>query len=257
MDRYCSNSSPRANAPDYVKVNTTMPRMETAMGNQPINVMVVDDHTMVRRGIRVFLDEYEDIFVIGEAADGVKAVELVEEIKPDVVLVDLLMPGMDGIETISRILAIQPDLHILVLTASIQDEKFLLAIQAGALGYLKKDATPEELVESIQKVHAGKPAIDPAMAWRVLHGGSDVETANPIEVKLSNRETEVLRLLTEGHTDHEIAKLLFVTDVTVRTHVARILMKLGLKNRVQAVLYGLRTGVAELEAAKVWDEDID
>ena len=216
------------------------------MGSQPIRVMVVDDHTLVRRGIRVFLDEHEDISVIGEAADGVKAVELVEEIKPDVVLMDLLMPGMDGIETTNRIRAIQPNLPILVLTGSAQDEKLLLAIQAGALGYLKKDAQPEELAESILKVYAGEPAIDMAIAWRVLQGMSGVETAHPLEKKLTDREIEVLRLLTEGHTDQEIAELLFLTDVTVRSHVSRILTKLGLSNRVQAALYGLRTGVAEL-----------
>jgi len=226
------------------------------MGSQTIKVMVVDDHTLVRRGIRAFLDEYEDICVIGEATDGVKAVELVEEIKPDVVLMDLLMPGMDGIETTNRILAIQPNLHILVLTGSAQDENLLLAIQAGALGYLKKDAKPEELVESIQKVYAGEPAIDPAIAWRVLQGRSGVETAHPLEKKLTDRETEILYLLTEGHTDHEIAELLFLTDVTVRTHISHILMKLGLRNRVQAALYGLRTGMISLDEISDLDDTL-
>ena len=224
------------------------------MASQPIKVLIVDDHKIVRRGIKAFLAEFENICVIGEAANGIEAVEMVENIKPDVILLDLLMPGIDGIETIKRILVIQPNQRIIILTAFVHDDKLPLAIQAGAWGYIKKDAEPEELFQSIQKVHDGEPAVDSGMAWRVLRGMSGVETANPLEKKLTDREIEVLRLLTLGKTDHQIAELLFLTEVTVRTHVSRILMKLGLKNRVQAALYGLRTGVVNLEETRVLDE---
>ena len=226
------------------------------MTSQLIKVMLVDDHKVIRRGIKAFLAEFENIYVIGEAANGIEAVGMVENINPDVILLDLLMPGIDGIETIKRILAIRPNQRIIILTAFIHDDKLPLAIQAGAWGYIKKDAEPEELFQSIQKVYAGEPAVDPGMAWRVLRGMSDVETSNPVEKKLTNREIEVLRLLTQGKTDHQIAALLFLTEVTVRTHVSRILMKLGLKNRVQAALYGLRTGVANLEETRVPDESL-
>ena len=224
------------------------------MASQPINVIIVDDHKIVRRGIKAFLAEFENISVIGEAANGIEAVEMVESIKPDIILLDLLMPGIDGIETIKRILVNQPNQRIIILTAFVHDDKLPLAIQAGAWGYIKKDAEPEELFRSIQKVYAGEPAVDPGMAWRVLRGMPGVETANPVEKKLTNREVEVLRLLTLGKTDHQIAELLFLTEVTVRTHVGRMLMKLGLNNRVQLALYGLREGVVNLEETRVLDE---
>ena len=231
-------------------------RIEEALTSQQIKVMIVDDHKIVRRGIKAFLAEFENICVIGEAANGIEAAAMVENIKPDVILLDLLMPGIDGIETIKRILAIQPNQRIIILTAFIHDDKLPLAIQAGAWGYIKKDAEPEDLLQSIQKVYAGEPAIDPGKAWKILRGMAGIETANPVEKKLTNREIEVLSLLTQGKTDHQIAELLFLTDVTVRTHVSRILMKLGLKNRVQAALYGLRTGVVNLEETRVLDEHL-
>ena len=226
------------------------------MTSQQINVMLVDDHKVVRRGIKAYLAEFGNICVIGEAANGMEAIEMVEKINPDVILLDLFMPGMDGMETIKRILAIRPNQRIIILTSFIHDDKLPLAIQTGAWGYIKKDAEPEELSQSIQKVYAGEPAIDPGMAWRVLRGMPSIETSNPVKRKLTDRELEVLILLTQGKTDHEIAALLFLSEVTVRTHVSRILMKLGLKNRVQAALYGLRTHVVNLEETIVPDEDL-
>jgi two-component system, NarL family, response regulator LiaR len=216
------------------------------MADKPIKLMIVDDHAMVRKGMRAFLSEFDDIHVIGEASDGWKAVEQVNRLKPDVVLLDLFMPGMDGIETIQRLIAVQPQVHIVILTAFAREEKVVEAIKAGALGYVVKDAQPEELVQSIRLVSTGTPAISPSIAWKILHG-EDTETVSQRKMELSEREIEVLQLLTKGRTDQEIASQLFLSDVTVRTHVNRILMKLGLQNRVQAALYCVRAGMVSLE----------
>jgi two-component system, NarL family, response regulator LiaR len=227
------------------------------MGNHPIQVLVVDDHAIVRKGMKALLNEYEDIRVVGEAADGLKAIELVEQLKPDVVLIDLSMPVMDGIEAIKRIIAIQPDQRILVLTSYAGDDKLFPAIKAGALGYLVKDAQLEELVQAIRNVYAGEPSLNPAIAWRLLRGMSGIETTKRSSEELSEREVEVLRLLTQGKTDQEIAKELVLTDVTIRTHIGRILSKLGLKNRVQAALYGIRTGMVSLSEIDHLGDDPD
>lgn len=219
------------------------------MGSEPISVVIVDDHTMVRKGMRALLNEYEDIRVIGEAPNGLKAIGLVEELQPDVVLMDLVMPVMDGIESIKRIIAMKPSQRIIVLTSYTGDDKLFQAIKAGALGYLIKDAQPEELVESIRSVHGGEPSLDPTIAWRILREMSGAETSKPSAEDLSERELEVLRLLAQGKTDQEIAKELVLTDVTVRTHISRILAKLGLENRVQAALYAIRSGLVSLDEA--------
>jgi two-component system, NarL family, response regulator LiaR len=214
------------------------------MENQPIQVLIVDDHAMVRKGMKALLSEYPDINVVGEAANGAKAIELVDRLDPDVVLMDLAMPVMDGIEATRRIIEAHPDGRIIVLTSYSGDEKLFPAIKAGALGYLVKDAQPEELVQSIRNVHLGEPSINPSIAWNLLRKMSGVETARQTNEELSDREIEILKLLTRGKTDQEIAKQLVLTDVTIRTHVRRILTKLGLKNRVQAALYGIRSGIA-------------
>ncbi|HTP02624.1 MAG TPA: response regulator transcription factor [Anaerolineales bacterium] len=228
------------------------------MGNQQIQVLLVDDHAMVRKGIKALLTEYDDIAVIGEAGNGAAAVELAQQLKPDVILMDLAMPGMDGIEATKRIMTSQPEQRIIVLTSYSGDDKLFPAIKAGALGYLVKDAQPEELVESIRNVYAGEPSLNPTIAWKMLRGMSGAKTPtkrSPEE--LSEREIEVLRLLTQGKTDQEIAKQLVLTEVTIRTHISRILSKLGLKNRVQAALYGIRTGVVSLEETSDLHEDVD
>jgi two-component system, NarL family, response regulator LiaR len=218
------------------------------MTSKQIKIIIVDDHAMVRKGMRAFLAEFEDIYVLGEAANGWKAVELVEQLKPDVVLLDLFMPGMDGIETIRKLVAVAPHLGIVILTAFAREEKVMEAIQAGALGYVVKDAQPEELVQSIRLVSTGVPAISPAIAWKILHGTGQ-ETISRKKMDLSEREIEVLQLLTKGKTDQEIASQLVLSDVTIRTHVNRILTKLGLQNRVQAALYCVRSGMITLDEA--------
>jgi NarL family two-component system response regulator LiaR len=223
------------------------------METKSIRLMIVDDHAMVRKGMRAFLSEFDDIQVIGEAADGWKAVELAMHLRPDVVLLDLFMPGLDGIETIRKLIAAQPSLGIVILTAFTSEEKVIDAIRAGAQGYVVKDAQPEELVQAIRTVAMGVPAISPTLAWKMLHR-SGAEPVSQRKTALSEREAEVLQLLTKGKTDQEIARQLYLSDVTIRTHVNRILTKLGLQNRVQAALYGVRTGLVSLEETRDMNE---
>jgi two-component system, NarL family, response regulator LiaR len=228
------------------------------LGNHQIQVLLVDDHVMVRKGMKALLDEYEDMHVIGEAGNGAVAVELAQELKPDVILMDLAMPVMDGIEATRQIMTNQPDQRIIVLTSYSGDDKLFPAIKAGALGYLVKDAQPEELVDSIRNVYAGEPSLNPTLAWRMLRGMSGAEIPPKRSPEdLSEREIEVLRLLTQGKTDQEIAKKLVLTEVTIRTHISRILAKLGLKNRVQAALYGIRSGLVSLEETNDLSEKQD
>ncbi len=227
------------------------------MENQPIQVLIVDDHAMVRQGMKALLHEYEDIRVIGEAPNGLKAIEMVDRLKPDVVLIDLAMPVMDGIEAIKRIVAAHPEQRIIVLTSYSGDDKLIPAIKAGAMGYLVKDAQPEELIQSIRNVYAGEPSLNPKIAWKILHGNNETETTKRMAEELSEREIEVLRLLTKGKTDQEIAKQLVLTDVTIRTHISRIISKLGLKNRVQAALYGIRSGMVSLDETNDIKNDLD
>jgi two-component system, NarL family, response regulator LiaR len=216
------------------------------MADPIIRVLVVDDLAMIRQGIKALLHEYENIQVIGDADNGPNAIRLAERLKPDVILMDLVMPGMDGIETIRRIRAAQPQQCIVVLTTEPGDDKLIQAVQAGAMGYVIKDAQPEELVESIRKAYAGEPAISQKIAWKALRGSSRQEAPQG-KGSLTEREIEILRLLTLGKTDHQIGKELYLGESTVRTHVSRILTKLGLTNRVHAALYGIRTGLVTLD----------
>jgi NarL family two-component system response regulator LiaR len=202
---------------------------------------------MVRKAMKVFLDEYEDIQVVGEASNGLQAVELVDQLNPDVVIIDLAMPVMDGIEAIKRIIALHPEEQIIVLTSFASDDKLFEAVRAGAMGYLVKDAQPEELVQSIRNVCSGQPSLNPSIAWRLLHGMTGTEAAKRPSELLSEREIVILRLLSEGKTDQEIAQQLVLTDVTIRSHVSRIMSKLGLRNRVQAALYGIRSGLVSVD----------
>jgi NarL family two-component system response regulator LiaR len=181
--------------------------------------------------------------VVGEAADGLQAIELVSRLQPDVVLMDLVMPVMDGIEAIQRIIAIHPAQSIIVLTASSDSKYFVQAIQAGAQGYFVKDLDAEELVRAIRNVVQGIPAFDSRFIWEIARKATLVEIPSRRPDQLSEKEQEILRMLTHGMTDKEIARELVVTEVTVRTHISRIIKKLRLENRVQAVLYSLRSGL--------------
>ena len=217
-----------------------------------IQVLIVDDHTMVRRGLKILLEQFPGIKVVGEAANGLQAIELVSRLQPDVVLMDLVMPVMDGIEAIQKIIAIQPAQRVIALTASADREYFVQAIKAGAQGYFVKDLDAEELVQAINNVYQGWPAFDSRFIWEIIRKAKLVEIPGRLPDQLSEKEQAILRLLTHGMTDQDIARELVVTEVTVRTHISRIIKKLRLENRVQAALYSLRSGlVPESEIAQM------
>ncbi|MBG7610114.1 MAG: response regulator transcription factor [Anaerolineae bacterium] len=215
--------------------------------SNPIRVFVTDDHSIVRKGIKATLAMIEDMELVGEAANGREAVERVATAKPDVVLMDLVMPEMDGIEAIRRIKSQHADIQILVLTTFAGEDKIFPAIKAGALGYQLKDSGPEELLEAIRQVNRGESSLHPIIARKVL-----AELTGPTEKPttadpLTAREIEVLRLVAQGMENPEIAEKLVISEATVRTHVSNIMSKLHLASRTQAALYALREGLAVLE----------
>ena len=216
------------------------------MEHTTIRVLVVDDHAVVRKGIRALLAEIEGIEVIGEAGDGREAVAQADALRPDVILMDLVMPGLDGIEATRQIAADEAGPPILVLTSFAGDDKVFPAIKAGALGYLLKDSEPAELVEAIQQVHRGEPSLPPSIAQKVLKELRRPPARPPTPDPLTDREMEVLRLVAKGLSNPEIAQQLVITGATVRTHVSNILSKLHLANRVQATLYALQEGIISL-----------
>jgi NarL family two-component system response regulator LiaR len=215
--------------------------------NKTIQIIIADDHSIVRKGLRALLATEPDIKVIGEASNGVEAVAMAQQLRPDVILMDLVMPRMDGIEATAQISANLPETRILVLTSFAADDKVFPAIKAGALGYLLKDSSPEELVRSIHQVARGEPSLEPSIARKVLN-----EISHPVKNQLtvdplSERELAVLRLIARGRSNREISEELFITEATVRTHVSNILTKLHLASRTQAALYALREGIASIE----------
>jgi len=214
-----------------------------------IRVLVVDDHAIVRKGICALLGTEPDIEVAGEAQNGQEAMARAVLLRPDVVLMDLVMPGVDGLEAIRHIAARQPKVRILVLTSFAGDDKVFAAIKAGALGYLLKDSSPEELVQAIRQVHSGQTSLHPIIARRLLQELS--YPMGPISGldQLTERELEVLRLLGTGLSNREIAAHLGVGEATVRSHVSRSLTKLKLGSRTQAALYALREGLTSLHEA--------
>ncbi|RPI82699.1 MAG: DNA-binding response regulator [Chloroflexi bacterium] len=216
------------------------------MSTDMIRVLVVDDHPVVRKGIAALLGEFEDIEIVGEAGDGREAVSLFSKLSPDIILMDLVMPNMDGIEAIRVITNEYPKARILVLTSFINNDYLFPAIKAGALGYLLKEADPKDLVQAIRQIFNGKPSLDPSIARKVLLELGSPTILKPTVDELTERETEVLTLLAEGLENNQIAERLSVADVTVRTHISHILDKLHLSNRVQATLYALREGYITL-----------
>ena len=215
-----------------------------------IRVLVVDDHVVVRQGIRALLATETDIEVVGEAENGREAVAEAEGLQPDVILMDLVMPEMDGIEAIGRITARQLEARILVLTSFAADDKVFPAIKAGALGYLLKDSSPEDLVAAIHQVHQGESSLHPTIARKLLQELSQPPDKPPTLDPLTEREVEVLKLVAQGRSNQEIAEALVISEATARTHVSNILHKLHLASRTQAALYALREGLASLD-----DED--
>jgi NarL family two-component system response regulator LiaR len=214
---------------------------------EPIRVLVVDDHEIVRKGIRALLSKERGIAVVGDAANGAEAVAQARTHKPDVVLMDLVMPKMDGIEATRQITTAQPDVHVLVLTSFAAEDKVFPAIQAGALGYLLKDASPAELVEAIRQVSQGQPSLDATIALKVLQEMAHPARETPSPHALSEREEEVLRLIARGKSNREIAEQLSVVEATVSKHVSNILAKLHLASRTQAALYALKEGLTSVD----------
>jgi NarL family two-component system response regulator LiaR len=216
-----------------------------------IRVLLVDDHAIVRKGIRALMDEIEDIEVVGEAGDGREAIAQAQALEPDVILMDLVMPGMDGIEATRQISASDKGPRILVLTSFAGDDKVFPAIKAGALGYLLKDSEPADLVRAIRQVQRGEPSLPPPIAHKLLQELQRPSRRPPTPDPLTDREMEVLRLVAKGLSNPETAERLTVTEATVRTHVSNILSKLHLANRVQATLYALQEGIASLEDSSI------
>lgn len=215
--------------------------------SKPIRVFIADDHAIVRKGIRALLSTEPDVEVVGEAGDGSIAVEQVLTLRPDVTLMDLVLPGAEGAEVIANIRAIWPEARILVLTSFVTDEKVLPAIRAGARGYLLKDSSPEDLVRAIRQVDRGESPLDPSVAGRIMNALSQPVTAEPCVDALTARELDVLREVARGYSNQEIAARLSLSEATVRTHISHVLSKLGLASRTQATLYALREGFVTLE----------
>jgi DNA-binding NarL/FixJ family response regulator len=209
----------------------------------PIRVLIVDDHGVVRRGLRGFLDLLDDIEVVGEAENGRQAVDLAARLQPDVVLMDLLMPELDGLGAITAIKATQPDIEIVALTSFIEEEKVTTALEAGASGYLLKDADADEVASAVRAAHQGEVHLDPAVTRLLAQRMRARKTApEPVE-PLTDRELEVLGLLGKGSSNKEIATALTITERTARTHVSNILGKLDLSSRTQAALYAVERGL--------------
>jgi len=213
---------------------------------EPIRVLIADDHAIVREGLRTLIDTEPGMEVVGEAEDGFEAVQKVCNLKPDVILLDIVMPRMNGLETIQEIKRQCSEVRILVLTSFSDDEMVFPAIKAGALGYLLKNTTPERLLTAIWEVHQGRPSMSSDIAKKLmleLQRDSDLPST---EEPLTEREMDVLRLVAQGLSNQEIAESLVIGVGTVRTHVSNILSKLHLANRTQAALYALQEGLTPL-----------
>jgi DNA-binding NarL/FixJ family response regulator len=204
----------------------------------PIRVLLVDDHAVVRRGLRGFFDLIDDLEVVGEAEDGREAIDQAASLGPDVILMDLLMPNVDGLTAIAEIKKARPEIEIVALTSFVEEEKVTAALEAGATGYLLKDAEAEEVAAAVRAAHAGEVRLDPEVARLLTQRLRRRPEQEPVE-PLTDREKEVIALLGKGASNKEIATQLFITERTARTHVSNILGKLGLASRTQAALYAV------------------
>ena len=205
----------------------------------PIQILIVDDHSVVRQGLRMFLGLDPELEVIGEAENGAEAIVKARELKPDVVLMDLLMPVMDGITATTAIRREMPDVEVLALTSVLEDASVVGAVRAGAIGYMLKDTQADELCRAIKAAAAGQVQLSPKAAARLMR---EVRAPDSPE-SLTDRETEVLRLLAQGQSNKDIARTLSIGEKTVKTHVSNVLGKLGVQSRTQAALYAVRIGL--------------
>jgi DNA-binding NarL/FixJ family response regulator len=208
---------------------------------EPIKVLLVDDHQVVRRGLRTFLEVQDDIEVVGEASDGAAGVARAEELKPDVVLMDVKMPGMDGVEALRKLREHGNPARVLIVTSFTEQRTVVPALRAGAAGYVYKDVDPDALAGAIRSVHAGHILLQPEVARALL--SQEVNSGQGRGGSLTEREREVLGLIADGRSNREIARALVLSEKTVKTHVSNILMKLDLADRTQAALWAVRHGV--------------
>jgi NarL family two-component system response regulator LiaR len=209
--------------------------------SDPIRVLIADDHAVLREGLRSFLELQDGIEIVGDAADGAEAVTLAEQLRPAVVLMDLVMPKLDGVEAMRELRERVPDTRVIILTSYIDDERLLPAIRAGAAGYLLKNAEPQELARAIRAADAGEALIDPTVAARLVERLADERSGDSYE-NLTTREREVLDLIARGFSNKRIALELGIAEKTVKTHVGNLLGKLGVADRTQAAVYATRHG---------------
>jgi DNA-binding NarL/FixJ family response regulator len=210
-----------------------------------IRIVIADDHSVVRQGLRMFLGLDPELEVVGEAADGAEALRQARQLRPDVVLMDLLMPVMDGITATAAIRQELPDTEVLALTSVLEDASVVGAVRAGAIGYLLKDTQADALCQAIKAAAAGQVQLTPRAAARLMQAVSTAESPE----QLTERETEVLRLLARGQSNKQIARNLHIAEKTVKTHVSNILSKLGVQSRTQATLYAIRIGLVSISSA--------
>jgi two-component system, NarL family, response regulator LiaR len=214
---------------------------------ETITVMLIDDHRVVRQGLRDFLELQGDIEVVGEAASGEEGVQLARELLPDVVLMDLVMPGIDGVEATRRVKAASPSTKVIVLTSFVDDNKVFPAIKAGAISYLLKDISPEDLAHAIRAAQRNEAVLHPEVAAKLMQEFSTPRPAEAPVDQLTPREMEVLRLIAKGKSNKEIADTLIVSEKTIKTHVSNILSKLHLADRTQVAIYALRQRLVPME----------
>jgi two-component system, NarL family, response regulator LiaR len=217
--------------------------------SEPIKVLIVDDHQVVRHGLRTFLDLQDDIVVVGEAGDGLAAVDLAARLRPDVVLMDLVMPELDGIEATRRIKDLDAGIGVIALTSFAGDEQVLPVIEAGASGYLLKDVSPEDLVDTVRAVHRGESRLHPDALSKVMAAATgrrpEARGEPGVPGDLTERELDIIRLVAEGRSNREIAETCFISEKTVKTHISHVLAKLELKDRTQLAIYALKHGLAD------------
>ena len=212
-----------------------------------IRMLIVDDHEIVRKGLCALIDSKPGFEVVGEARDGDGAVQMARRLSPDVILMDLEMPGKDGIAAIREIVAEDAATRILVLTSFSDDQRVLAAIKGGALGYLLKDSSPQDLLRAIEAVYRREPSLDPGIAMCLIRELNQPSDQPPTRDPLTSREVEVLKLVAQGLGNREVAQVLAISDRTVGVHISNILSKLHLANRTQAALYALREGLIRLD----------